>query len=135
MYKHTLDRLLASWVPGWPCGQCHHEFLMTARRPGTYRRPAAFMDSACVSASQRTRPAVWSLSREPGGEAVAEELEASLEGGPVWPAAELWPHEREHHVRDLVVELGRLRGGEPGRPERSRECRPERKGVRAGERP
>jgi hypothetical protein len=75
------------------------------------------------------------LSREPGGQTVAEEFEASLEGGPVWLPAEFRPYEREHHVRQLVVELGGLRGGEAGRPEHSRQYRPERKGVRADQRP
>lgn len=57
----------------------------------------------------------WSLSREPGGQTVAEEFEASLEGGPVWPPAQFRSYEREYHVGELVVELGGLPGGEAGR--------------------
>jgi hypothetical protein len=76
-----------------------------------------------------------SLSREPGEETVAEELKASLEGGAVRRSVEFWPDEGEDHVGELVVQLGRLLGGEADRAQCGREGRSQCEGVRAGQRP
>jgi PPOX class probable F420-dependent enzyme len=45
------------------------------------------------------------LSRKPGGETVAEELKASLEGGAVPSPVQLRSHQREHHVPELAMQL------------------------------